>query len=156
MMPDYVIEEIGETPYLYVEGESEMTPEAIGAEMGRCLEHVAGYMSDHGIAAAGPPLAVYHTHDPQRLRFRAGVVVSSEALQETGHGVASDVTPAGRVLSFTHVGPYATLRDDYADMMRHVEGEGLTIAAPTWELYIDDPATVPAAELRTKVHVALA
>jgi effector-binding domain-containing protein len=155
-MPDYVVEEIGESPYLYVEGESPMEPQAISDEMGRCFARVREFMETHGIAAAGHPLAVYHEHDPEQLTFRAGIAVSSEALLSAGDEVRADCTPAGRVLSFTHVGPYATLRDDYADMMAFAQREGFEIAAPTWEVYIDDPGEVPEDRLRTRVHVKLA
>jgi len=154
-MPDYIVEEIGETPYLYVTGESTMDPGAISDEMGRCFEKVIGFMRTHGIEPAGPPLAVYHDFDPDKLTFRAGIVASTEAMQDLPQDVDGDFTPAGRVLTFIHVGPYATLRDDYADMMDYVEREGLQLSAPTWEVYVDDPETVPEQQLRTKVHVAL-
>ena len=154
-MPDYVVEEIGETPYLYVTGESAMAPEAIRAEMARCFDKVTAFMRTHGIEPAGPPLAVYHDYDPDRLAFRAGVVASSEAMQDLPPGVDFDFLPAGRVLTFVHVGPYATLREHYTDMMDHVVREGLELSAPTWEVYVDDPDTVPEHQLRTKVHVAL-
>lgn len=39
-MPDYAIEEIGESSYLYDEGERPMDPQAISAGMGRCLGEV--------------------------------------------------------------------------------------------------------------------
>jgi effector-binding domain-containing protein len=154
-MPEYIVEEIGETPYLYVEGESGWAPEEISAEMGRCFAAARAYMDTHGIAAAGPPLALYPEHDPERLRFRAGVVVASEALLSTGGRVQGACTPAGRVASFVHVGPYATLRDDYADLMAWMEREGLEIGGPAWEVYVDDPDEVPEERRRTKVHVAL-
>jgi len=155
-MPDFVVEDIGEAAYLYVEGESGMDPDDISAEMGRCFGQVMRFMSDHGIEAAGPPLSVYHEHDPERLRFRAGMIVGPEALQSEAGAVKGDLTPGGHVLTFIHVGPYATLRDDYAEMMDWIAEQGLTMATPTWEIYLDDPGEVPEAELRTKVHVALA
>jgi effector-binding domain-containing protein len=154
-MPDYVVEKIGETPYLYVEGAAPMDPQAISVEMGRAFGRVTEFMELHGIAPAGPPLSVYYLHDPERLAFRAGVIVASEGLLAADGDIRGDCTPAGRVLTFTHVGPYATLRDDYAEMMDWMAREGLEMAAPTWEVYLDDPDEVPEDQLRTKVHVAL-
>ncbi|MEM1431919.1 MAG: GyrI-like domain-containing protein [Pseudomonadota bacterium] len=154
-MPDYIVETIGETPYLYATGESSMDPAAISAAMGECYGRVVAFMESHGIPPAGPALSVYHTYDPEVMRFQAGIIVSSEAIMDPGADVKGDILPAGRVLSFTHVGPYATLRDDYADMMSYVEREGLKLSSPAWEVYIDDPKDTPEAELRTKVHVAL-
>jgi effector-binding domain-containing protein len=40
--------------------------------------------------------------------------------------------------------------------MDWIAEQGLMMATPTWEIYLDDPGEVPEAELRTKVHVALA
>ena len=41
------------------------------------------------------------------------------------------------------------------DEVGRVAARGLTLAAPTWEVYVDDPAEVPEARLRTEVWSAL-
>ncbi|RBI83606.1 hypothetical protein DRV85_14750 [Rhodosalinus halophilus] len=154
-MPDYDVTEAVPRPYLYVERSCGMDPSEISAAMGSAFGEVMGVMQREGIAPAGPPLSVYYDYDPARLSFRAGVFVSEEDAARPAEGVSSDRTPGGKALHFTHVGPYATLRDDYGEMMAWVERQGLTLVAPTWEVYVDDPETVPEAELRTEVWSAL-
>jgi effector-binding domain-containing protein len=154
-MPDYQVTEAAPRPYLYVERSCGMDPTEISAAMGDAFGAVMAAMQRDGIAPDGPPLSVYHDYDPERMTFRAGFFVAEGDAARAGDGVMSDRTPGGKALHFVHVGPYATLRDDYDDMMRWIEAQGLTLAAPTWEVYVDDPESVPEAELRTEVWTAL-
>ena len=90
------------------------------------------------------------------MTFRAGFSVLPEDLAKAEGAVKADVTPAGKVLSFVHTGPYSELRNSYGEMMTYAEQNGLKIRAPAWEVYVNDPATVPEEELRTDVFVSLA
>jgi effector-binding domain-containing protein len=104
----------------------------------------------------GPPLSVYYGYSPEEIVFRAGLFVpEADAKAATGE-VKADRTPGGEVLHFTHTGSYATLRDSYALMMEHIAARGLTLGAPSWEVYVDDPETTPEHRLRTEVYVTLA
>lgn len=40
-------------------------------------------------------------------------------------------------------------------MMSWMEKEGLTMGAPAWEVYLNDPATTPEDALLTDVYVSL-
>lgn len=156
-MPDFVIRDVPETPYLYVSGATGLAPEDVSAGMGAAFDELFAFLAEKGITPVGPPLAAYHdfTMD-ETMRFRAGVAVAPGALSRATGRVAADTLPAGRVLSFVHVGPYETLRDDYAQMMRHVAEEGLDIKPPSFELYIDDMRDVAQDRLRTECCTYLA
>lgn len=154
-MPDFRVIEVKEAPYLYVARECGMAPEEISAQMGKAFGDVWAFMQANAIAPTGGALSVYYSYDPERMAFRAGFQIGAADAGRAGGEVKADVTPGGRVLHFTHVGPYATLRDDYARMMAHIEAEGLTIEAPTWEIYMNDPGQVPEAELVTEVYTKL-
>ena len=155
-MPEFSTAEVTETPYLYVERSCSMDPADISAVMGAAFQDVYAHMQANGIAPAGPALAVYYTYDPEKMTFRAGFVVAPDTPRPTEGDVRGDVTPAGSVIRCTHIGPYATLRDDYAAMMGWAEENGHTIGAPAWELYMNDPSEVPEAEWHTEIHVSLA
>jgi len=133
-----------------------MDPKDISAAMGAAFQTVWAFMKAQGIPPSGPALSVYYSYDPDVMSFRAGFAIGKADMDKAAGDVMADVTPAGRVLHFTHVGPYATLRDDYALMMAHIEAEGLKIGAPTWEVYVNGPDTTPEAELITEVYSALA
>lgn len=155
-MPDFKMTEVAETPYIYVERSCSMDPSDISQAMGEAFGQVFGFMAEKGIAPAGPPMSVYYTYDPETMTFRSGFAVAADDMSKAADGVSADVLPAGRVLHFVHKGAYATLRDDYGLMMEHLKSEGLQIGAPTWEIYVNDPAEVPEEELLTEIYVALA
>lgn len=59
-------------------------------------------------------------------------------------------------MHFIHKGSYATLGDDYELMIQYIKDNNLEMSAPGWELYMNDPAITPEAELLTKCYMALA
>jgi effector-binding domain-containing protein len=143
-------------PYLYVERSSSMDPDDIGRTIGTAFADVMGFLERHGIAPAGPPMSVYYGFAEDSMAFRAGVFVAEDDTRAARGEVQADRTPGGEVLHFTHVGPYDTLRDSYAALTEHCAAASLTIGAPTWEVYVDDPYATPAERLRTEVFVTLA
>ena len=148
--------QVEETPYLYEERTCGMDPKDIGAAMGEVFHNVMAFMKAHGIAPAGQAMSVYYTYDPDKMTFRAGFSVLPEDLAKAEGTVKADVTPAGKVLSFVHTGPYSELRNSYGEMMTYLEKNELKVGAPTWEVYLNDPRAVPEDELKTQVFVSLA
>jgi len=152
-MLEFEMTDVEEMPYLYEERSCSMDPSDISAAMGETFQSVYGFMSGKQIAP-GAALSVYTTYDPEKMTFRAGFSVSPDDAAKAGGAVKADATPAGRVLTFTHVGPYAELRNSYAKMMTYMESNGLQPSAPSWEIYVNDPATTPSDKLETKVFVS--
>ena len=148
--------EVSARPYLYVERTTGMDPQEIGAAMGAAFGEVAAFLRENGIAPTFAPLSVYYEYDPEKLIFRSGFPVAEADLEKAHGTVQGAVLPAGRVMTFTHVGPYSRLRDSYGKLMAHMAENGLEFGAPAWEIYIDDPEKVPDDELRTVVYVTLA
>lgn len=153
-MVDYSIIEVAERPYLYVERSCGW--DTISQAMGQAFGDVMGFLQSHGVAPAGPPLAVYYTYDPTEVTFRAGLFVAGNDADKAEGAIKADVTPAGRVAHLTHVGPYSALRTTYEAVMRSLAERGIALSAPTWEVYVDDPEHTPEATLRTEIYMALA
>jgi len=150
-MPDFAIKDVAEIPYIYSERTTGTSPEEISQAMGAAFGEVFAFAAEKGITPAGPPLSVYHDFSMgETMRFRAGIVITPEHLGLAEGSIGDDTLPAGRVVSFVHEGSYATLRDDYDLLMRHVAEEGLSLKPPSWELYLNDPGVVAEAELRTE------
>lgn len=154
-MLKFEMTDVEEMPYLYEERSCSMDPSDISAAMGETFQSVFGFIGRKQITPAAA-LSVYHTYDPEKMTFRAGFSVSSEDAAKADGAVKAATTPAGRVLTFTHVGPYAELRNSYAKMMAYMDANGLKPGAPSWEVYVNDPATTPPEKLETKVYVSLA
>jgi effector-binding domain-containing protein len=55
------------------------------------------------------------------------------------------------------VGPYDTLGETYAALMRWIGEQGRVVAGPMWEVYWTDPGTEPdPARWRTEVIIPVA
>ena len=155
-MTDYKIIEIAEQPYVYADCVCAMEPSAISATISKAFADVMGFIQSHGLTLTGPALSVYYSYDPDTVTFRAGFFVSAEDAQKAEGEIRAGTTPSGRVLNFVHTGPYSELGLSYQAMMGWLQQQGLTLGAPTWEVYIDDPDTTPADKMRTDIFVTLA
>ena len=67
-----------------------------------------GWLSEHGVAPAGPPFIRYYEvdHAGEPLDVEVGVPVDGVA--EGDARVRADALPAGSYLTFLHVGPYTS------------------------------------------------
>ena len=52
-------------------------------------------------------------------------------------------SPAGRVLSAVHVGPYDGIAQAYQAVMTYAEANDLCLGDTMWERYMTDPAVEP-------------
>lgn len=139
--------------YLYIEGSAPLAePAKIGAAMGEAFGQLMAFFGQNGIAPAAAPIAVYTGYDPETLTFRAGMPVDEAEAGKAAGDVKADALPAGEAFHFVHVGPYAGLRDSYQAAEDVVKAKGQGLGAPTWEVYVNDPATTPEAELRTEIY----
>ncbi|OAO00022.1 hypothetical protein A8B75_19010 [Sphingomonadales bacterium EhC05] len=154
-MLEFKLTNVEEQPYLYEERSCSRDPSDISATMGGAFQNVMDFLSSRQISPI-QVLAVYYTYDPDRMSFRAGFTVSPDAVTKADGAVKAAVTPAGQVLTFTHVGPYSELRHSYGLMMEYIEKNGLKLGAPTWEIYVDDPQVTPPEQLKTEIFVSLA
>lgn len=155
-MADFKLVDATEQPYVYVDCKCAMVPAEISRTMGNAFAEVMEFIQKNGLVLTGPALAVYYSYDPQTVEFRTGFFVSAEDAKKATGKVKGGTTPAGRVVNFTHVGPYSKLSESYSELMEWLQGEGLSLGAPTWEVYVDDPDSTPEEELRTDIYVSLA
>jgi len=82
-----------------------------------------GWLSEHGVAPAGPPFIRYYEvdHAGEPLDVEVGVPV--DGAPEGDARVRADALPAGSYLTFLHVGPYASdSMPDLADARSEIFG----------------------------------
>lgn len=155
-MPEFKLIDVTERPYFYVDCNCPMVPAQISETMGKAFMEVFTFMQQNGVAPTDGGLSVYYSYDPDTVDFRTGFFVSAEDAKKASGRIKADVTPAGRVVGFTHVGPYSKFGESYDQLAGWLEKEGLKLGAPTWEVYVNDPNTTPEEELRTDIYVSLA
>jgi len=156
-MLNFKMVEVEEAPYLYTERTCSMDPGDISRNMGIAFGTVGALVGKKGVTSASKALSVYYTHDDETLTFRAGFLVSEEDAAKAEGEVKADVLPAGKVLNYIHRGPYAKLRVSYGEMMEYLEAKGMTVGAPTWEIYLNEPDSVSTEdELETDIYVSVA
>ncbi|MGE0410229.1 MAG: GyrI-like domain-containing protein [Amphiplicatus sp.] len=141
--------------YLYVDRECGFDPKSISEAMASGFGEVFAVAQAKGIKPLAMPMSVYMEMPNDKLRFRAGVLVSADDAAKAGGAVKAGVMPAGDVLTTTHVGPYATLNRSHKALWDYAEREGLAKAMPVWEIFVDDPTKTPEIELRTEIFRAL-
>lgn len=155
-MPEFKMVAVDETPYIYAEGRASMDPDDISHNMEITFRTVGELVARKRIRSVQKALAVYYSHDETEMSFRAGFLVSAEDAAKAEGAVKAGMLPAGEVVNFIHKGPYSKLRDSYGEMMDWLEGNGMAVSAPTWEIYLKDPDSVASEdELETDVYVTV-
>lgn len=139
-----------EQHYIYVDRECDYGP-GIADAMGSAFGEVFGFVGQHGITPLSMPMSVYMTMDPTKLRFRGGVIVSADEAAKASGNIKSDTLAAGDAMTTTHVGPYTDMNKTHRALWDHMEAEGIPLAMPIWEIYVDDPGQTPEAEVRTDI-----
>ena len=144
-----------EQHYIYVDRECGFDGTEIGNAMSSGFGEVFGFNQAKGIKPLSMPMSVYMEMPGDKLKFRAGVMVTPEDAAKAEGAVKSAVMPAGDVVTGTHVGAYASLNQSHRALWDYVEKEGLPKAMPVWEIYVDDPTTKPEEEVRTEIFRAI-
>jgi effector-binding domain-containing protein len=100
---------------------------------------------------SGLNVVLYHPSEPTGLGkefdIETGVEVPDDFVPKPPVYVTR--TPAGRVVTGTHFGPYDQMSATYRAIDDYVRQQGLRLAGPSWEVYghsSDDPA-----KLRTDI-----
>jgi effector-binding domain-containing protein len=108
-------------------------------------------------SVAGPIMTIYHDNE-----YREQHADLEVALPVTGRVEIEDpalelrTLPATRVVSVIYTGPYQGVSSAHQAAFEAGTALGLEWTGPARELYLNDPATVPEAELMTEVQYPVA
>jgi effector-binding domain-containing protein len=128
---------------------------AIQKELSRVVPAACGevwqYFRATPVAKPGRHVAVYLDCTNGEINLEVGVEVDRPF---TGDGnVVCSTTPAGKVATTAHLGPYGRLGEAHDAIRKWCADQGYAFAGPSWEVYghwTDDPA-----QLRTDVFYLL-
>ena len=142
-----------EQHYLYVSKTVRFDePGAIGNAMGSAFGEVFGFAGQNGIQPQSMPISVYIDMPADgQMTFRGGIFVSEADAAKAEGDVKAGVIPAGEAVTTTHVGSYASLNVSHQALWSHIEQAGLTPSMPVWEVYVDDPTTLPEDQVKTEI-----
>lgn len=113
---------------------STVFPAAFGA--------VAAAAGQAGATLVGPAYAEYFGMPTDTVDVEIGFGVDRPVEVD---GMTATPRAAGRAVVATHVGPYDTLADSYAELMPWLEGQDLALADSMFEFYDSGPDVDPAA-----------
>ncbi len=148
---------VGAQSIVFVNRTSASDPETMGNVMGAAFGTLFAAMGETGVAPAGPPLSIYYDFGAEEIKYGVAFPIAAADKQKLDgrDDVNVSETYAGGALKLVHVGPYDTLVESYNKMMAHLDSEGLAPSGPTWEVYMNDPATTPPADLITEIYFPL-
>jgi len=154
-MSDYTIVTTAPLAYLYVEKTTSMDQNEIGTAMGEGFQKVYTQMMVAEVTPSGQALSVYLTPPGDKMTYHVGFSIAEDELHKAGNGVSGAVLPTRRVVKCTHQGPYDQLSATYTRIMAQMESEGLQCTGPSWEIYVNDPATVEPDALLTEIYMPI-
>jgi effector-binding domain-containing protein len=157
------INERPEQPYVAVRADVTM---AELPEFAHRFGEVFGWLAEHGAAPAGAPFFRYNVIDMERkLNVEAGVPVAAAVAGDDG--VIAATLPAGRYVTYLHVGPYDGLIGAVETLRHWGDTQGVEWDSSDAEdgehwgcrldIYITDPSEEPdASKWETELAFRLA
>lgn len=147
--------EVAAYPIVYVSRTSPMNPQEIGRVMGEAFGTLGGFIGSAGITPAGPPLAIYHSLEGDKISFDVAMPVSAPDIEKVGGEIKAGESPACRALKTVHKGAYAKLRDTYGELEAEMSKAGMKRPSFAWEVYLNDPDKTPEDDLLTEIYMPI-
>lgn len=139
-------------PILYL-SDSATASEAAG-KLSAAYGQIDAALQIQGLKPAGPPLAITRRFDEASKfwEFDAAIPVDSTPPSAVEGAVKAGRSYAGWALRIVHTGPYEAMQPSYEKLLAYKAVAGFEDNGNSWERYLNDPATVPAEQLKTEVY----
>ncbi len=120
---------------------------------GQVYGSIKNHMESNNLECAGSPFAIYYNMDMNDLDVELGFPASGSLAEK--ENIKSSIVPGGKVLMFTHVGPYNELEKVYGEAMAHIAQNKIETTGIVCESYPNDPAVTAPSELITEIKFYL-
>jgi effector-binding domain-containing protein len=134
------VKPISATPYLGIR--RTVHNGNFGPVMGEILPATFGYVAQHGLQPASPPVCLYFEHNPEAHTWVVVGGVFLNAPVTAPDGFESGVLPAGEVAETLLVGPYDRIGAAHEAVEAWFKANGRETAGPCWDVYENDPGEV--------------
>jgi len=132
------------------------------SSIGDAFDRLGDWAQANAGHVTGPPLALYlndpQTTPPDELRSYAAVPVTQDAPVDPTGAIERVPLAGGRYAVVAHHGSYAGLGQAWQELMVAVAADGLRPdwSRPCFEVYVNEPGSVPDDELITELHQPIA
>jgi len=147
----FSIENVRSQNILYVSA-SGNTNEDMSMVMGDAYAKLTAFMSENSINFGGMPIAITRNWENSVWTFDAAIPVDLTSIEgETGE-IQLGQTYAGKVVKYIQKGSYNQGEASYALMDAYIAENELKRNGNPWEVYANDPETVPESEILTYIY----
>lgn len=131
---------------------TETTYSQIFSDIPAGFDNVMHFLTEADIDPAGTPFTVYHQAPDADSEGDIAMCVPIAVSTEGGDGVEIIEIEAGATASIVHHGSYNDMGESYATVAKWIHERGHRILGPQREVYLNSPAEVDEADLRTEIH----
>ncbi len=127
---------------------------AISEAMGEAYFRILGFIDQHGLQEAGPPLSISRRFSGSEFVFDAAIPVRgvSDETPQSATGVQLGVTYDGPAIRGRHIGSYLDLSRTHEKIAAYLAAHGISRAGDAWESYVSDPTRTPESQLVTDIY----
>jgi effector-binding domain-containing protein len=141
------------TPRRYVGVRRVVKHDGLGPACGELLPRIAAWLAARNVAPEGGPILVYHSVNQTTGDFDVQPAFFVASPIDGEGDITAGETAGGEALVALHVGPYGTLGETWGQVFARAGALQRRVTKSSWEAYLNTPAEVPQAELRTEIVV---
>ena len=150
MTEEYKIIDIPAQPCVFIR--RTLASDKLGEFYMEVLPKVFQFAAQHGVARSAP-FGRYPEWGQNGGTVEAGIATRSKV---DGEGeILSGTLGGSRAVMGTHVGAYEGLPDAFSRLFAWCREHGHEPSGACWELYVDDPESKPANEVRTELYIPI-
>lgn len=116
----------------------------------KSYEDILKHLTESGGVCSGAPFAIYFNMDINDIDVELGFPVAKTIREK--NEIKNSQIPAGKVLQFTHIGPYNELEKTYGNAMKWIKENNIATTGTICEFYLNDPASTPPSDLETEIR----
>ena len=138
----------------YISASSSKDTAEIGKAIGAAYMKVGAFMKANGLKQIGAPITIDTRYDDTGYGFDAAIPVDKAPEKEVPADSPVQVkqTYGGEVIKVVMKGPYTGMQATYVKLHSYVMARGYEPSGPSWDEYVSDPGSTPAAELITNIY----
>ncbi len=145
------IEDVDSQNVLYV-STSGNTNEDMSLVMGDAYAKVTAFMGANDISFGGMPLAITRSWEDSVWIFDAAIPVDITSIEGDTGDIQLGQTYTGKAVKYIQQGSYDLGEASYRLMDAYIEENELMRNGNPWEVYANDPASVPESEILTLIY----